>query len=111
MKKTETFVVLRSKETGQFLVEYKNNGKALAYSIKFAENDVTATKEQIEDFKKLAEAFDCELLEVTATYELKTLDGEEPGEEPEDLIEDIEGAKRKYIAGLLKGLLNDDEED
>ena len=23
MKKTETFVVLRSKETGQFLVEYK----------------------------------------------------------------------------------------
>jgi len=114
MKKTETFVVLRDKETGKFLVEYKNNGRALAYSIKFADNlkyasknDVTATKEQIEDFKKLAEAFDCELLEVTATYKLKTLDGEEP----EDLIEDIEGAKRKYITGLLKGLLNDDEED
>lgn len=113
MKKTETFVVLRDKKTGRFLVEYKNNGRALAYSVKntdklsnASKNDVTATKTQIEDFKKLAEAFDCELLEVTATYELKTLDGEEPG----DLIEDIEDAKRKYIEGLLKGLL-DDEED
>nr|DAJ87146.1 MAG TPA: hypothetical protein [Caudoviricetes sp.] len=114
MKKTETFVVLRDKETGRFLVEYKNNGRALAYSVKntdklsiASKNDLTATEEQIEDFKKLAEAFNCELLEVTATYELKTLDGKEP----EDLTEDIEGAKRKYIKGLLKGLLNDDEED
>lgn len=114
MKKTETFVVLRDKETGRFLVEYKNNGRALAYSVKntdklsnASKNDVTATKEQIEEFKKLAEAFDCELLEVTATYELKTFDGKEP----EDLTGDIEGAKRKYIEGLLKGLLNDDEED
>ena len=113
MKKTETFVVLRDKETGRFLVEYKNNGRALAYSVKntdklsnASKNDVTATKTQIEDFKKLAEAFDCELLEVTATYELKTLDGEEP----RDLIGDIGGEKRKYIEGLLKGLL-DDEED
>ena len=114
MKKTETFVVLRDKETGKFLVEYKNNGRALAYSVKntdklsnASKNDVTATKEQIEEFEKLANAFDCELLEVTATYELKTLDGKEP----EELTEDIENAKRKYIKGLLKGLLNDDEED
>lgn len=114
MKKTETFVVLRDKETGKFLVEYKNNGRALAYSVKntdklsnASKNDVTATKEQIEEFEKLANAFDCELLEVTATYELKTLDGKEP----EDLTEDIEDAKRKYIKGILKGLLNDDAED
>ena len=114
MKKTETFVVLRDKETGRFLVEYKNNGRALAYSVKntdklsnASKNDVTATKEQIEEFEKLANAFDCELLEVTATYELKTLDGKEP----EEITEDIEYAKRKYIKGLLKGLLNDDEED
>lgn len=113
MKHTDKFAVLRNKKTGKFLVEYKNNGRALAYSAKYTDNlrnasknDVTATKTQIEDFKKLAEAFDCELLEVTATYELKTLDGEEP----EDLTEDIENAKRKYIEGLLKGLL-DDEED
>ena len=114
MKKTETFVVLRDKETGNFLVEYKNNGRALAYSVKntdklsnASKNDVTATKEQIEEFEKLANAFDCELLEVTATYELKTLDSKEP----EDLTEDIEDAKRKYIEGLLKGLLDDDAED
>ena len=114
MKKTETFVVFRNKENGEFLVKYKNNGRALAYSAKYSDdlryaskNDVTATETQIEDFKKLAEAFDCELLKVTATYELKTLDGEEP----EDLIGDIEDAKRKYIEGLLKGLLNDDAED
>ena len=114
MKKTETFVVLRDKKTGKFLVEYKNNGRALAYSVKntdklsnASKNDITATKEQIEEFEKLANAFDCELLEVTATYELKTLDGKEP----EELTEDIENAKRKYIEGLLKGLLNDDEED
>ncbi len=114
MKKTETFVVLRDKETGKILVEYKNNGRALAYSVKntdklsnASKNDVTATKEQIEEFEKLANAFDCELLEVTATYELKTLDGKEP----EDLTEDIEDAKRKYIKGILKGLLNDDAED
>lgn len=114
MKKTETFVVFRNKEDGEFLVEYKNNGRALAYSAKYSgelrhasKNDVTATKTQIEDFKKLAETFDCELIEVTATYELKTLDGEEPG----DLTESIEDAKREYIKGLLRGLLNDDEED
>lgn len=115
MKKTETFVVLRDKEVGNFLVEYKNNGRALAYSVKYTDylrnaskNDVTATKEQIEYFEKLANAFNCELLEVTATYELKTLDGKEP----EDLTEDdIENAKRKYIEGLLKGLLDDDAED
>ena len=114
MKKTETFVVFRNKENGEFLVEYKNNGRALAYSAKYSDdirlaskNDVTATKTQIEDFKKLAEAFNCELLEVTATYELKTLDGKEP----EEITEDIENAKRKYIEGLLKGLLSGDGED
>lgn len=114
MKKTETFVVLRDKETERFLVEYKNNGRALAYSVKntdklsnASKNDLTATKEQIEEFEKLANAFDCEILVVEAEYTLKTLEGEEP----EDLTENIEDAKRKYIEGLLKGLLNDDEED
>lgn len=114
MKKTETFVVLRDKETGRFLVEYKNNGRALAYSVKntdklsnASKNDVTATKKQIEEFEKLANAFDCEILVVEAEYTLKTLDGKEP----EELTEDIEDAKRKYIEGLLKGLLSDDGEE
>ena len=114
MKKTETFVVLRDKKTGKFLVKYKNNGRALAYSVKntdklsnASKNDVTATKEQIEEFEKLANAFDCELLEVTATYELKTLDGKEP----EDLTEYIEDAKREHIKNFLRALLSEDEDE
>lgn len=114
MKKTETFVVLRDKETGKFLVEYKNNGRALAYSVKntdklsnASKNDVTATKEQIEEFEKLANAFDCEILVVEAEYTLKTLEGDEP----EDLTESIEKAKRKQFKNFLEHLLSDDEED
>ena len=30
---------------------------------------------------------------------------------PEELTEDIEDAKRKYIEGFLKGLLSNSEED
>jgi len=114
MKKTETFVVLRDKETGRFLVEYKNNGRALAYSVKntdklsnASKNDLTATKEQIEEFEKLANAFDCEILVVEAEYTLKTLEGDEP----EDLTESIEKAKRKQFKNFLEHLLSDEEED
>ena len=114
MKHTEKFAVLRHKETGAFLNEYKSKEGTFAYSADFindlryaAKNELEAIEDQKEEFKKLANAFDCEILEVTATYELKTLDGKEP----EELTEDIENAKRKYIEGLLKGLLNDDEED
>ena len=114
MKKTETFIVFRNKKTGDFLSKYKSKEQTLAYSAEYTErlkhaakNEVEATKVQIEDFTKLANALNCELLEVTATYELKTLDGKEP----EEITEDIEDAKRKYIKELLKGFLNDDGED
>lgn len=114
MKKTEKFIVFRNKETGGFMMGYKNNGRALAYSAKYTDelrhaskNDVTATETQIEDFKKLAEAFDCELLEVTATYELETLDGEKP----KDLTEEIKDAKRKHFENFLRGLLGDNDEE
>lgn len=113
MKHTEKFAVLRHKETGAFLNEYKSKEGTFAYSADFindlryaAKNELEAIEDQKEDFEKLANAFDCEILVVEAEYTLKTLDGEEP----RDLIGDIEGAKRKYIEGLLKGLL-DDEED
>ena len=56
---------------------------------------------------KVAEAFEGELIEVTATYELKTLDGEEP----EDLTEKIEKAKRKHFENFLRGLLGDNDEE
>ena len=114
MKHTDKFAVLRHKETGTFIKEYKSKKGTFAYSVGYtddlrhaAKNELKAIEDQKEDFEKLANAFDCEILVVEAEYTLKTLDGNEP----EELTEDIEDAKRKYIEGLLKGLLNDDGED
>ena len=116
MKKTEKFIVIRNKETGYFLQEYENNNRALAYSSQWtddlqdaANNSVESIEKQGDSMHKVAEAFEGELIEVTATYELKTLDGEEP----KDLTEEIEKAKRKGLENLLRGLLegNDEEED
>ena len=107
MKKTETYIVLRNKKTGSFLLKYKSKEQTLAYSAEYtkelkhaAKNEVEATKIQIEDFAKLANALNCELLEVTATYELKTLDGEEPKE----LIEGTETSDEEEFKKFLKML-------
>lgn len=116
MKKTEKFVVIRSTETGQYLMKYKSNEGALAYSATWskelqdaATNSPESVQDQGDKLQKVAEAFGGELLVVNATYELKTLDGKEP----EDLTEKIGKAKRKGLENLLRGLLevNDDEDD
>ena len=116
MKKTEKFIVVRSTESGQFLVKYENNPGAFTYSSTWSEDVQDAATNAIESLErnkdkteKVAEAFEGELLEVTTTYELKTLDGKEP----EDLTEKIGKAKRKSLENLLRGLLeaNDDEDD
>lgn len=113
MKKTETFIVLRNKKTGSFLLKYKSKEQTLAYSAKYTENlahaaknEVEATKVQIEDFTKLANALNCELLEVTATYDLKTLDGEEP----EELIKGTETSDEEFkrFLKMLKAGMEDD---
>ena len=114
MKHTDKFAVLRHKETGAFLNEYKSKEGTFAYSADFindlrhaAKNELKAIESQKEDFEKLANAFDCEILVVEAEYTLKTLDGDDP----EDLIESIEEAKRKHLVNLLHGLFSDDEEE
>ena len=114
MKHTDKFAVLRNKKSGTFLNKYKSKKGTFAYSVEYtndlrhaAKNELKAIEDQKEDFKKLANALDCEILIVEAEYTLKTLDGNEP----EELTEDIEDAKRKYIEGLLKGLLSNSEED
>ena len=114
MKHTDKFAVLRNKETGAFLNKYKSKKGTFAYSAEYTEelkraakNELKAIESQKEDFEKLANALNCEILVVEAEYTLKTLDGKEP----EELTEDIENAKRKYIEELLKGLLSGDEED
>ena len=113
MKKLETFIVFRNKKTGSFLLKYKSKEHTLAYSAEYtkelkhaAKNEVELTKMQIEDFTKLANALNCELLEVTATYELKTLDGEEP----EELIEGTETFDeefKKFLKMLKTGMEDD----
>ena len=113
MKKTEKFIVIRSKENGYFLQEYESNDRALAYSANWtddlqdaASNSVESIEKQGDRMHKIAEAFEGELIEVTATYELKTLDGKEP----EDLTEKIIKSKREGLKNLLRGLLADGDD-
>nr|DAN57305.1 MAG TPA: hypothetical protein [Caudoviricetes sp.] len=114
MKKTEEFIVIRNKENGHYLVEYKNNEGAFAYTATWSENIQDAATNSLESFEKqsdkaqnLVEAFGGELLVVNATYELETIDGKEP----KDLMEEIEEAKRKHFENFLRGLLSDNDEE
>lgn len=117
MKRTEKFVVIRSTETGQYLMKYKSNEGTFAYSATWtddiqddATNSLKSVQKQSNKIQKVAEAFGGELVEVTATYELKTLDGKEP----KDLTEEIEEAKRKHrkhFENFLRGLLSDNDEE
>lgn len=119
MKKTEKFIVLRNKQTGDYIQNYKNNEGAFTFSaeltseIQDAATNLIESIEVIENddqnLKALAQGFGCEILVVEAEYTLKTLDGEEP----KDLTEEIKKAKRKHFENLLRGLLaeNDDQED
>ena len=114
MKQTDKFAVLRHKETGAFLDKYKNKEGTFAYSADYtndlrhaAKNELEAIKEQKEDFEKLANAFDCEILVVEAEYTLKTLEGDEP----EDLTESIEEAKKEAFKHFLKILAKSSAED
>jgi len=114
MKKTEKFIVIRSTESGQFLVKYENNPGAFTYSSTWSEDVQDAATNTIESLErnkgkteKVAEALGGEILVVNATYELETLDGEEP----KDLTEEIESAKRKHFENFLRGLLSDNDEE
>ena len=116
MKKTEKYIVVRSKENGQYLMKYESKDGALTYSAVWtdelqdaATNDLEVLNRYNDKMQKIAEMFDGELLVVNATYELETLDGNEP----KDLTEEIEEAKAKGFEGLLRSLLErrfDDEE-
>lgn len=114
MKHTNKFAVLRNKKSGTFLKEYKCKKGTFAYSVDYtndlkraAKNGLKAIENQKEDFEKLANALDCEILVVEAEYILKTLDGNEP----EDLTESIEKAKKETFKNLLEMLVKSSEED
>ena len=117
MKKTEKFIVLRNKNTGDYIQNYKNNEGAFTFSarltseIQDAATNLIDSLEIIEndgqDLKALAKGLGSEILVVEAEYKLKTLDGAEP----EDLTEKIEKAKRKHFENFLRGLLSDNDEE
>ena len=112
MKHTDKFAVLRNKKTGTFINNYKSKKGTFAYSVEYkddlrraAKNELKAIEDQKEDFEKLANALNCEILVVEAEYTLKTLDSKEP----EELTEYIEEAKRRHLANLIHGLFSDDD--
>ena len=114
MKKTEKFIVIRSTETGQFFTKYESNPGAFTYSSTWSEDLQDAATNALKSLErnegkveKVAEALGGEILVVNATYELETLDGEEP----KDLTDEIESAKRKHFENFLRGLLSDNDEE
>ena len=114
MKRTEKFVVIRNTETGNFLVDYKSNKGAFAYSSTWTDDIQDASTGTLEVIEKqndqmhnVAKALKGELLVVNATYELETLDGKEP----KDLTKEIEEAKRKHFENFLRGLLSENDKE
>lgn len=117
MKKTEKFIVLRNKKTGDYIQIYKNNEGAFTFSarltseIQDAATNLIDSLEIVEndgqDLKALAQGLGSEILVVEAEYTIKTLDGEEP----EDLTEKFEKAKRKHFENFLRGLLSDNDKE
>lgn len=114
MKKQAKFTVIRNKETGEYLVGYKSNERAFAYSSTWTDDlqdaatgSLKAMEKQGDRTQKVAEALGGEVLVVNATYELETLDGKKP----KDLTEEIEEAKRKHFENFLRGLLAEDEDE
>ena len=86
MEKTAKYVVFRHKESGHFLVDYKNQG-SWAYEAHCDKNiqralsiSIEAFEEQRKHMKLLAKALDCEIIVVEANYDLKYLNGEDAKE-------------------------------
>lgn len=117
MKKTEKFIVLRNKNTGDYIQNFKNNEGAFTFSARLTEDIQDAATNLIDsleiienngqDLKALAQGLGCEILVVEAEYTLQTLDGNEP----EDLTESIEEAKKETFKNLLEMLVKSSEEE
>ena len=108
MKQTAKYIVFRDKETGNFLQEYKSRG-TLAYEADYVNSLTHATKMSFESFEEqrekvelMAKVFDCEILVVEATYDLKQLNGEDAKE-----IELSDEAKAKAALRSLLDMLGE----
>ena len=104
MKLTEKYIVFRNKETGAYLVDYKNEG-TLAYTanyireIKHAKTmSFEAFEEQRQQVELLAKTMDCEILVIEATYDVKQLNGEDAKE--------MEMTEEEQAKAALRSLLD-----
>lgn len=104
MKLTEKYIVFRNKETGVYLVDYKNEG-TLAYTanyireIKHAKTmGFEAFEEQREKVELLAKTMECEILVVETTYDVKQLNGEDAKE--------MEMTEEEQAKAALRSLLD-----
>ena len=95
-KVTAKYYVFRDKKDGEFLESYKDRGR-LAFRNGYTDeiqNALTTSEEgyekQKKELKNLAKAFDAEIIEVNATYELTYPNGDEVREieknESDDLL-------------------------
>lgn len=117
MKKTETFIVLRNKKTGNYIQNYKNNEGAFTFSAQLTSviqdaatnmiDSIETAENDGQSLKALAKGLGCEILVVEAEYTLKTLEGDEP----EDLTELIEEAKKEVFKNFLKMFVKSSAED
>ena len=103
MKLTNKYIVFRDKETGNFLQDYNSRG-TLAYEANYIDTILKAAPMSFEMFEKekesheaLAKAFDCEIVVVEATFDLKELSGEDAKE--------IEMSSEKQAKAVLLSLL------
>ena len=81
MEKNNKQVVFYSTENDGFLENYKDRS-TLAFELKFSEDledalyvPIESYEKQKDEFDKLAEVFDCEVLIVEAEYNVTKLDG------------------------------------
>lgn len=105
MKENNKHIVFYSTEKDGFLKSYKYRS-TLAFEARFSDDledalyaPVESYKEQKDEFDKLAEAFDCEVLIVEAEYNVTKLDGSDfERTEREETIEDRIGALLNLLA-------------
>lgn len=114
MKKTEKFIVLRDKNTGTYIQNYKNNDDSIACTSNWTEEIKEAAYMPVDFFyrdeernNKLADFFNAEPILVEAEYSFETLDGNEP----EDLTKSIEEAKKETFKNLLEMFVKNSKED
>lgn len=108
MELTKKYIVFRDKETGNFLQDYNSRG-TLAYEANYIDTILKAAPMSFEMFEKekesheaLAKAFDCEIVVVEATFDLKRPDGEDAKE-----IEMSDEAKAKAALSELLEMLGE----